>query len=325
MAGHDIIVIGASSGGVESLPQLMAQLSENLPAALFVVQHTSPRSKGFLARILDRAGPLTAKMAEDNDPINQGHVYVAPPDHHLLVKGGHIRLSRGPKENRTRPAIDPLFRSAAAAYGARVMGVLLTGLRDDGVAGLVTIKRCGGIVIVQDPNDALYPEMPMRALETVEVDHRLPLTEIGAVLDRLSREPVREFPPIPPDVLLEARLAENIMSNVRNEELGDLAPLSCPDCGGPLWQLHDKQMRRYRCRVGHGFTAQNLLADQNQAIEYSLWAALRAIQERASVLEGIASDELARGKQELADAYQKLAEESRLHAQQLLSLLQGGA
>src|SRR4030095_15492322 len=168
MQGHDIIVIGASVGGVETLSNLVAQFPEDLPATIFVVQHIIPTARGNLAQVLARAGPLPATMAQDCESFELGHIYVAPPDHHLLVKQGCLRVSRGLRENRVRPAIDPLFRSAAVTYGARVVGVVLTGLQNDGTSGLLAIKRCGGIAIVQDPKEALYPGMPLSTLAHVQ-------------------------------------------------------------------------------------------------------------------------------------------------------------
>jgi two-component system chemotaxis response regulator CheB len=177
MAGHDIIVIGASVGGVETLTQLVAHLPEDLPAAVFVVLHISPDAPSVLGRILSRSGPLPARAAQDDEPIQHGRIYVAPPDHHMLVKQGYVSVVRGPKENRPRPAIDPLFRSAAAAYRSRVIGVVLTGLLDDGTAGMLAVKRCGGTAIVQDPEEALYPDMPRSVLETMQVDYVIPVAE----------------------------------------------------------------------------------------------------------------------------------------------------
>jgi two-component system, chemotaxis family, protein-glutamate methylesterase/glutaminase len=187
MQGHDIIVMGASVGGVEALANLVAQFPEDLPATIFVVQHISPTAPGRLAQVLDRAGPLPATMAQDCESFELGHIYVAPPDHHLLVKQGCLRVTRGLRENRVRPAIDPLFRSAAVAYGARVVGVVLTGLQNDGTSGLLAIKSCGGIAIVQDPTDALYPDMPLSALEHAKVDYCMPVLKMGALLYRLSQ------------------------------------------------------------------------------------------------------------------------------------------
>ncbi len=188
MPEHDIIVVGASAGGVEALIILTGALPSNLQAAVFIVLHIPAQSPSLLPDILNRAGSLKVVSATDNAEIEYGHVYVAPPNFHLLVESEHIRVVSGPKENRHRPAIDPLFRSAATAYGSRVMGVILTGSLDDGTAGLQAIKICGGVAIVQDPQEALFPSMPMSALANVQVDYTLPLAQIGPLLGSLSHE-----------------------------------------------------------------------------------------------------------------------------------------
>src|SRR5215813_11932247 len=213
MQGHDIIVIGASVGGVEALSNLVAQFPEDLPATIFIVQHVIPTAAGHLAQILDRVSPLPATTSQDCEIFELGHIYVAPPDHHLLVKQGYLRVTRGLRENRVRPAIDPLFRSAAVAYGARVVGIVLTGLQNDGTSGLLAIKRCGGVAMVQDPADALYPDMPLSALEHVEVDYCLPVMKMGVVLYRLSQEPPAATPSIPEDLRIEVNIAENPTDN----------------------------------------------------------------------------------------------------------------
>jgi two-component system chemotaxis response regulator CheB len=211
MAGHDIIVIGASMGGIEALTDLVSQLPKNLPAAIFVVQHTRAHTPSYMAQILNRAGLLEARMARDHEPLRHGIIYVAPPDHHLLVKRDQVRVVQGPRENKVRPAIDPLFRSAAANHGPRVIGIILSGLLDDGTAGLLAVKRCGGVAIVQNPKDAAYPDMPESALVNVDVDYCLPIAEMGAILERLVWESVGESPPIPEDIILEAEIAERVM------------------------------------------------------------------------------------------------------------------
>src|SRR5437660_11143164 len=222
MQGHDIIVLGASVGGVEALSNLVAQFPEDIPATIFVVQHIMPTATGQLAQVFDRAGPLPATMAQDCERFELGHIYVAPPDHHLLVKQGCLRVTRGLRENRVRPAIDPLFRSAAVTYGARVVGVVLSGLQSDGTSGLLSIKRCGGITMVQDPTDALYPDMPLSALEHVEVDYCVPVLKIGALLYRLSQEPAAATPPIPDELCIEVDIVENPSDNTHStEQLGE--------------------------------------------------------------------------------------------------------
>ena len=190
--GRDIIVVGASSGGMTALSDLVRPLPEDLPAALFIVQHISPDAPGILADMLARESMLPARQAKEGMPVEQGGIYVAPPDHHLLVEQGHVRLTRGPRENRARPAVDPLFRTAASCYGPRVVGVVLSGALDDGAAGLLAVKQAGGTAIVQDPEEALYPSMPQSAMDYVDIDYSLSASEIGAVLNRLAREPIPE-------------------------------------------------------------------------------------------------------------------------------------
>jgi two-component system, chemotaxis family, protein-glutamate methylesterase/glutaminase len=202
----------------------------------------------------NREGERHGKMFEP------AHIYTAPPDHYLLLKEGYLRVTHGLPENRVRPAIDPLFRSAAVSYGARVIGVILSRLQDDGTAGLLAIKRCGGVTMAQDPTDALFPEMPLNALTNVEVDHYLPVSKMRTVLYRLTQEVAAATPPIPRDIVAEVEITECSVDAVsRDEELGTLVPLTCPDCGGPLWELHNDSLQRYRCRLGHAFTATSLL------------------------------------------------------------------
>lgn len=239
--GHDLIVMGASMDGIAAFIAIVASLPADLPAAVCIVQHASPDSPGYLAAILDGVGPLPATLAEDGEPLECGRLYVAPPDRHLLVQGHRLHLGRGPRENRTRPAIDPLFRTAAVAYRSRVIGVVLTGLLDDGAAGLHAVKRCGGLAVVQSPEDASFPSMPRAALDTVAADHVVPLAEMGALLGRLAGTPAPSPPPIPDDLLLEVRLTERVMdlrdASEGAQHLGEPVLDMCPECGGPLRQL----------------------------------------------------------------------------------------
>lgn len=322
MSNNDIIVVGTSAGGVDALQKLAQQFPPDLAAAVFVVLHTSSESPGLLPEILDRAGNLTAKFAKDGEHIETGTIYVAPANQHLLVKKGYVRLSRGPRENRARPAIDPLFRSAAAAYTTRVVGVILTGFLDDGAAGLAAIKKCGGTAVVQDPNDAAFPDMPQSALELVEADYVAPLSAMGKILEKITSEKAKENGYVPPEIIMEANIAEETMSNIPKENrLGDLVPFGCPECGGPLWQMETDKSRRFRCHVGHGYTARSLIAEQDESIERALWAAMRAMEERANIVTTMAKDERKNGRDKSAELYEERAEESRTHAAALRKLL----
>ena len=321
MEGHDLIVMGASAGGIEALQDVLTQLPGDLPAAVCIVQHTASHSTGHLARILDRAGPLSAALAQDGESIEHGRVYIAPPDHHLLVKPGYVCVARGPRENSTRPAIDPLFRSAAASYGSRVIGVILTGLQSDGSSGLLAIKRCGGLALVQDPNDAMYPDMPLNALACVDVDYCLPLTKIGAVLHRLVYETPMHTLVVPTDIITEARIAESLASDINREEtLGALAPVTCPECGGPLWELEADTVKRYRCHLGHAYTLQSLLDEQSEEIERALWTAVRTMEERAYMLLSM----LGKGEKRwlsIGEQYKTQATQLQTYAQRIREIL----
>lgn len=323
MHRRDTVVIGASAGGVDALQRLVKQFSPGFRAAVFVVLHTSSDSPGLLPPILDRAGILTAKFPKDGEKIETGTIYIAPPNQHLLVKKGYIRLSRGPRENRSRPAIDPLFRSAAAAYSSRVIGVILTGWLDDGAAGLAAVKQCGGVAIVQDPEDAAFPDMPKSALDLTDADYVCPLAEMGRVLESVVAEKAKaESSAVPPDIIREAEIAESIMSDITKEEkIGELVPFGCPECGGPLWQMETDKSRRFRCHVGHGYTARTLIAEQDESIERAVWAAMRAMEERANIGATMARDEKRRGRQRSAKLYQERAEESKKNAAILRRLL----
>lgn len=325
MRNHNIVVVGASAGGVEALQQLFSQFSPNLQASFFVVLHIPPESPSVLAELIDKAGPLKAKVPENEESIQPGHVYVAPPDFHLLVKSGYMRLHRGPKENRHRPAIDPLFRSAAIAYRAQTIGIVLTGYLDDGTSGLLAIKRCGGIAMVQDPVDAAYPDMPKNAIAQVEVDYQLPLRNMGGVIAQIVEQPAASVDEVPKDIMMEAKIAEQTMSNISNENrLGHLAPMSCPECNGPLWEIDADKVKRYRCHVGHGFTAKALMASQDSALEQALWAAMRTMEERANLAQVMARKEAEQGRSRSAQMYQERAETSRSHAQIIKKLLVDG-
>jgi two-component system chemotaxis response regulator CheB len=321
----NIVVIGASAGGFEALKQLFTQLPGEIEASFFVVLHISPTSPSYLASLLNKASPLTVKNPEDEEKIQKRHVYVAPPDHHLLVKQDYIRLYRGPRENRHRPAVDPLFRSAAVAYNLQVLGIVLSGLLDDGSSGLLAIQQCGGITMVQDPTDAQYPDMPRNAIAAVqEVDYQLPVAQMADAIVKITQTPNRKTLAIPDNIKTEALVSERIFSDVSGTEtLGSLIPMSCPECSGPLWQIDIDAVQRYRCHVGHSFTAKTLLNSQDETLEKTLWAAMRMMEERSRLSLSMAENETRKGRHKSAAILYERAKESKTHAQVLKNLLAG--
>ena len=291
MAKRDIIVIGASSGGIEALRTIVSELPKDFPAAMFVVVHTGPDSPGILHQILTRAGNVEAIDPADGEQIVPGRIYVAPPDLHLLVEPGNVCLSRGPKENRFRPAIDPLFRSAARVYGPRVIGVILSGSLDDGTAGLWAVKKLGGIAIVQDPNDALFPSMPANALQYVSVDYSVPLKQVAPLLVDLTRSEVKEKEryEMPEHLDIEVKIAKQdpaLELDVR--ELWEKTSYTCPECHGVLLRLKEGGRERYRCHTGHAFSPDGLLASLTESVEESLWNAIRIVEETVLLMRHLA-------------------------------------
>jgi two-component system chemotaxis response regulator CheB len=270
----------------------MRGLPPDLPAAVFAVLHVTPAAPSALPEILSRNSALPARHAVDGEAIEYGRVYVAPPDHHLLVESERVRVVRGPKENRVRPAADPLFRSAAKFYGPRVVGVVLTGALDDGTAGLAAIKRRGGVAVVQDPEEALYSGMPRSALENVAVDHCLPLAGIAPLLGRLAMAPAQEAAAYPVSEFLEVetRIARNEEADMEDVgKLGTPSAFTCPECKGALWELNDGELLRFRCHVGHAFSIESLAADQTEQLESALWAALQSLEQNAALLRRMAA------------------------------------
>ena len=277
---RDIVVIGASAGGVPVLEQIVAGLPLDFPATVFVVLHIQPSSVSRLPAILSEAGSLPARHPTDGSPIRKGHIYVAPPDQHLLIKDGHIQLSPGPKEHRARPAINPLFRSAAHAYGPRVIGVLLSGVLDDGTAGLWEIKQRGGITVVQDPSDARFPDMPRNALEQVPIDHVMPVGGIASLLTDLVGQPMHG------EATHVGATEEEVMKAY------EWTDLTCPECRGPIRQS-GKSLKEYRCRVGHRYSPETYMAAEVETRERTMWAAVLALEEAAEVMKGLAESKSA--------------------------------
>jgi two-component system, chemotaxis family, protein-glutamate methylesterase/glutaminase len=322
LATYDVVVIGASAGGVEALSKVVSDLPRNLRAAVFVVLHLS-RARSVLPEILTRAGLLPAVHPADGDPIEHGRIYVGRPDHHLTLEEGRIRVVHGPTENGYRPAVDPLFRSAARVYGPRVIGIILTGALDDGTAGLAAVKEAGGIAIVQDPDEAFASSMPRSARAFVPVDHVLPLREIGALVVSLTNQqtdgPVAV---VGPHVkAMEPDLGPPNIAVREGDRPGKVSVFTCPECHGTLWEADERGIVRFRCRVGHVYSPESMLAAQTDSVDRALWIALRSLEERAALTHRLSERASNRQHTWLAKAFQQRALAADQHASVIRDLL----
>jgi two-component system, chemotaxis family, protein-glutamate methylesterase/glutaminase len=315
MPRRDIVVIGASAGGIEALGGLVRHFPADLGAAVLVVLHLAPEHKSVLPHILSSAGPMPARHAHNGETLVPNRIYVARPDHHLLLHESHIRVIRGPRENGHRPAIDPLFRSAADVFEHRAAGVVLSGTLDDGTVGLHCIKEAGGATLAQDPDDALYPAMPANAIAYARPDYVLPVEELVDKLVRLTAASAgvegKELPVIDDAPAPSAEVAQQ----------GEIAPFSCPECGGTLWERMEGATASYRCRVGHAYTMNSLVAKHVESVERTLWSAYRALEERSAMSRRVARRLTDRGRTESAARFERQADAAGLHADELKALL----
>jgi two-component system chemotaxis response regulator CheB len=330
---RDIVVIGASAGGVEALMEYVGHLPSDVPAAIFVVLHLAPGKPSALSHILGRAGPILCQTAEDGAPIEQSHLYVASTDYHLLLTRDEMRVVRGPRENRHRPAIDPLFRSAAVAFGKRVIGIVLSGALDDGTAGLLAIKRSGGIAMVQDPATAAFSSMPESALTYVAVDWSLPVAALAdktvslATVGTTEQEGAVATMPGADDDQREQMKIETEIAGLnpdaisRGRHIGKLSSLTCPDCHGPLWEIQDESLLRFRCRVGHAFTAETMFEGQEDNVEEALWMALNILEESRQLYTRLARHSRARQHVWMANRFEKRASDIQQRAHVIRNLL----
>ncbi|MGM0952579.1 MAG: chemotaxis protein CheB [Pseudomonadota bacterium] len=314
-----LIVIGASAGGMTALKKLVAQFPKDFPAPVFIVNHMGADTTGeALVKALDENSSLTCVHARDKQAFESGTIYLAPSDQHMLIGNGEILITKGARENRSRPAIDPLFRSAAVAYGNRVIGIILTGYLDDGTSGMMAIKRCGGVCIAQDPEDASYPDMPQSVITNVGADYCVPIARMGALLTELINRELPESKPVPKDIAIEAKIAQRVLSDLPSvEALGDQVPYNCPDCGGVLWKVTEGKLLRYRCHTGHAFTASVLLAQQAVKIEETLWVALRMFEERQNLLVTMSKNDGKRASSSMTER----ATDSQLHIDRIRAML----
>ena len=315
-----IMVIGTSAGGLQALSRFIVQIPENFPFPILIVQHVSAEATGrVLLELLNKQGKLTCHYAENNMKIKVGSIYIAPSDHHLMIeKPGYLLITKGATENRFRPAIDPLFRSAAVAYGNKVIGILLTGYLDDGTSGLMAIQRCGGICIIQDPKDADYPDMPLNALNQMKPDYCVPINEMGSLLFKIISKKTGKQAPIPKDIIQETIIAERVLSDLPSvNSLGEQVPFNCPGCGGVLWEIKKGSFKRYRCHTGHAYTAASLLEEQTKKIEETMWTALRMFEERRNLLTTISKQ----GNNASSKNAKERAELSQVHINRIRAFL----
>ena len=320
-----VIAIGGSAGSIEAIKELCGSLPADIPAAICIVVHVGARGHNLMADIFGAKCAIPVTTASDGQKLAHGRIYVAAADHHLLVMDDTIRLGRGPRENLARPAIDPLLRSAGLSYGSRAIGVVLTGMLNDGASGLADLKRCGGVTVVQSPIEAREREMPLAALAASDVDYQTPIGELGALLKTLTSEPRDRSPAPPDDIRLEVDIAlgrpagTDLMS-----ELAQPVALSCPDCGGVLSQMRRGPPLRFRCQVGHGYTAESLATQQEDSVDEAMRVALRIVEERATLTKKMA-DEARRGGLRLsADSYESTSRQSRRHVETLREALRNG-
>ncbi len=307
---HDIVVIGASAGGIEALKEITSHLAPDLDAAIFVVVHVSPDSSGLLPNILNRHSKIPAHQAKDGEAIRPGRIYVAPPDRHLLIESDQVRVVNGPRHNRYRPAIDLLFRTAARHFAERVVGVVLTGFLDDGSSGLLAIHNAGGATIVQSPDDAEVASMPKNALEQVQPDYCAPLTKIADIINRLAG--------------VEAKpMARRSNGKPKTEKKPVQTPFTCPDCHGTIWEVDENGEIRFECRVGHSYSPEGMFQANDEDVERSLWAALRSLEESAALERRLADMADKRTRPHAHKRFAERAEERMRHAAVLREVLVG--
>ena len=322
MPNRDIIVVGASAGGVEALSNFVKSLPLDLKATIFIVLHVPPYTKSFLPEILSKLTILPVSHPADGDRFKEGNIYIAPPDHHLIIERGNVAVKKGPKENRFRPSVDALFRSAAYVYSNRVIGIVLSGALDDGSSGLWSVKRMGGIAIVQDPLEAAFPEMPVNATKSVEVDYVVPLTAMGSLIGKLSSEPASSESDISEQERKLLEMEVKIATRDNAFELGimkegELTPFTCPDCHGVLVKFMKGKISQFRCHTGHSFTASALLSGITENNENLLSQAMRSMEEAAMLLDSIGRHFEKSGDIDSAKLFLRKAQENKRKARDI--------
>lgn len=318
-----MVVIGASAGGLDALAEMVENLQEGLDMAYCIVLHLSRKGIGdFVVHRLNQVTNMHCSLATHGAPIVVDNIYVARPNQHLLVKDNHFILGGGPEENRFRPSIDVLFRSAAVAYSSHAIGIILSGMLDDGTSGMWAIKRSGGTCVVQDPNEAEYPDMPLSVINNMEVDHVATLEEIGPLLTKVIKGKRGRKTAVPKDVIIESGIAERTAVSIEDvEKLGDASVFACPDCGGNLWTVKDDAVKRYRCHIGHAYSERDLVIKQAETASTTLWVAVRMMEERKHLLKKMEVDYSRKGHKSLStDQLEKQASMQR-HIDELKRIL----
>ena len=319
-----IVVIGASAGGLDALSEMVHHLQRGLDAAYCIVLHLSRKGIGdFVVHRLSQVSSMACCLAKDEDPIEKDHIYVARPNQHMLIKDGKFKLGAGPEENRWRPSIDVLFRSAAVSYSSHCIGIILSGLLDDGTSGIWAIKRSGGKCIVQDPEQAEYPDMPLSVMNHMEVDHVITLAEMGPAIATIIENTTTEKMPVPEDVIAESKIAENTAVGINDiQNLGlQQSVFACPDCGGGLWEERKDVIKRYRCHIGHAYTERDLICKQAETAGATLWVALRMMEERKHLLKKLEVDNAKKGYKTMMNSNVQKQEELAIHIKKLKEIL----
>jgi two-component system, chemotaxis family, protein-glutamate methylesterase/glutaminase len=317
------IVIGASAGSLGAVIELIGQADKNMNAAFFLVIHfsTLAATQSFTSRLQKQTG-VPCSIAQNGMPVEKGIVYIAPPGAHLLIKKGSMILGNGPVENRWRPSIDSLFRSAAAAYNSQVIGIILGGMLSDGTSGMIAIKNSGGICMVQDPAEADFPDMILSVLQHTQVDYCIPVAEMGQVLQEKTNHALPKPAIVPYRVKTEAAIAENAIVDMNLlPKIGDHSVFTCPDCGGGLWQIKEGGFTRYRCHTGHVYNTDEYQERLQQGIESTLWVALRMLEEKKQMLEKMAGDEEVQGLMHASEQKRTRIAELKIHIEKLKEFL----
>ncbi|WP_031530846.1 chemotaxis protein CheB [Dyadobacter crusticola] len=326
LQSHSIIVIGSSAGGVPALKELVKSFTKDFAASIFIVQHLAANKVSYLPEILSSHGPLPARHPRDGEQISKGIIYVAPPDHHMIIENEHISIKRGPKENNFRPAIDVTMRSAAYWHADQVIAAVLTGYLSDGSSGLWSVQQLGGTTIVQSPEDSPYPDMPRNALERVDPDYILPLKDIGPLINTLVTQPAKRNR-VENDVLKTRMKVEIEIAGQKNalsrgiHHMGEKTDLTCPECGGALTSFQEGSNVRYRCHTGHGFSSSSLWLGINESVEAKLWQAMRSMEEGILFLEQAVTRCELSGNQDHARDFEEKADILRSRSKALLDYI----